>query len=331
MAEYKGIKGFKVQSLASDPTLVEGQVWYNTTTNLLKYQGLAAGTWSSSNTINQTRGRPGGAGIQTAGLITGGSTGAPWVFYTNTETYDGSTWTEVSDLNTGRGLKNGAGTQTAALIAGGFSYDLSPNYTGKTEEYDGTSWTEGNLLTSPRGMNGGNGTQTAAFNAGGEGDPPVAAPAKSEEYDGTSWTAGNDLNTGRGQTAGSGTQTDALTISGDAPGSWNAVESYDGTCWSSTTNLGTGRYCGGTTSGAASSGSLFFAGRPPTSGTALTESWDGSAWTEVADQATATNQPGSFGTITLAVRAGGNTSPSATTNTSEEWTRALAVKTVTVS
>ena len=26
MADYKGIKGFKVQSLASDPTLVEGQV-----------------------------------------------------------------------------------------------------------------------------------------------------------------------------------------------------------------------------------------------------------------------------------------------------------------
>ena len=109
------------------------------------------------------------------------------------------------------------------------------------------------------------------------------------------------------------------------------VESYDGTCWSATTNLGTGRYCGGTTSGAASSGSLFFAGRPPTSGTGYTESWNGSAWTEVADQSTSTNQPGSFGTTSLAVRAAGNTSPSATTDTSEEWTRAVAVKTVTVS
>ena len=37
MAEYKTIKGFKVQSLASDPILVEGQVWYNTTGNALKY------------------------------------------------------------------------------------------------------------------------------------------------------------------------------------------------------------------------------------------------------------------------------------------------------
>ena len=331
MANYKGIKGFKVQSLASDPSVPEGQIWYNTAGNVLKYQGLAAGAWSAGGTVNQTRGRPGGAGIQTAGLITGGSTGAPWVFYTNTETYNGSAWTEVNDLNTARGLKNGAGTQTAALIAGGFAYPLTPDYTGKTEEYDGTSWPEGNVLTTGRGMTAGNGTQTAALNACGEGDPPVSAPAKSEEYDGTSWAEGNDLNTGRGQTAGSGTQTDGLTISGDAPGSWNAVESYDGTCWSATTNLGTGRYCGGTTSGAASSGSLFFAGRPPTSGTGYTESWNGSAWTEVADQSTSTNQPGSFGTTSLAVRAAGNTSPSATTDTSEEWTRAVAVKTVTVS
>ena len=44
MATYKGIKGFKVQSLASDTT-VEGQVWYNTTTNLLKfYNGSSAQT-----------------------------------------------------------------------------------------------------------------------------------------------------------------------------------------------------------------------------------------------------------------------------------------------
>jgi len=44
MATYKGIKGFKVQSLASD-TAVEGQVWYNTTTNLLKfYNGSSAQT-----------------------------------------------------------------------------------------------------------------------------------------------------------------------------------------------------------------------------------------------------------------------------------------------
>tara|TARA_R100001143_G_scaffold434_2_gene1122 strand:+ start:1763 stop:1915 length:153 start_codon:yes stop_codon:yes gene_type:complete len=38
MATYKGIKGVKVQSLAADPSpLLEGMVWYNTATALLKF------------------------------------------------------------------------------------------------------------------------------------------------------------------------------------------------------------------------------------------------------------------------------------------------------
>jgi hypothetical protein len=44
MATYLEIKGVKVQSLAADTT-VEGQVWYNTTTDLLKfYNGTSAQT-----------------------------------------------------------------------------------------------------------------------------------------------------------------------------------------------------------------------------------------------------------------------------------------------
>jgi hypothetical protein len=38
MADYKSIKGFKVQCLSADPSNpVVGQIWYNTTTKLLKY------------------------------------------------------------------------------------------------------------------------------------------------------------------------------------------------------------------------------------------------------------------------------------------------------
>jgi hypothetical protein len=44
MATYLEIKGVKVQSLAADTT-VEGQVWYNTATYLLKfYNGTSAQT-----------------------------------------------------------------------------------------------------------------------------------------------------------------------------------------------------------------------------------------------------------------------------------------------
>lgn len=38
MATYKGIKGVKIQYLSADPSNpVVGQIWYNTTTRLLKY------------------------------------------------------------------------------------------------------------------------------------------------------------------------------------------------------------------------------------------------------------------------------------------------------
>ena len=52
MAEYKGIKGFKVQSLASDPTVNEGQIWYNTASYALKYDAVGAGSWSSAPVVN---------------------------------------------------------------------------------------------------------------------------------------------------------------------------------------------------------------------------------------------------------------------------------------
>ena len=42
MATYITVKGISIQALASDPSNpVEGQVWYNTTTNTLKGQNNA--------------------------------------------------------------------------------------------------------------------------------------------------------------------------------------------------------------------------------------------------------------------------------------------------
>ena len=37
MANYKGIKGFRVECLASDPSNpIAGQTWFNTTSNVMK-------------------------------------------------------------------------------------------------------------------------------------------------------------------------------------------------------------------------------------------------------------------------------------------------------
>ena len=76
---------------------------------------------------------------------------------------------------------------------------------------------------------------------------------------------------------------------------------------------------------------LVFGGNPPTSGTAVTEKWDGTSWTEVADLATGRQMiaQGTCGTSVLALAIGGGT-PSAVT-TVEEFTVPDAIKTFTAS
>jgi hypothetical protein len=57
MADYKGIKGFKVQYLSADPSNpIIGQTWYNDTSKDLKYTGAtAAGAWATGNNMNTAR------------------------------------------------------------------------------------------------------------------------------------------------------------------------------------------------------------------------------------------------------------------------------------
>ena len=74
MANYKAIKGFTIQEVDTDPTLIEGQVWYNATTKKLKAAGLAAGTWATGTAVNS--GRASGimsGGTYTAAIIAGGN------------------------------------------------------------------------------------------------------------------------------------------------------------------------------------------------------------------------------------------------------------------
>jgi hypothetical protein len=165
MADYKGIKGFKVQYLSADPSdPIIGQTWYNDTSKDLKYTGVnTASSWATGNNLNTVRNQLAGAGTQTVGLAFGGddnlSTGA-------TEEYDGNSWTNSNSMNTARSSLGGTGTQTAGLAFGG--YTGTPGGTGATEEYDGTSW-----VNNPTGLNTvryqpvGAGTQTAGLGFGG--------------------------------------------------------------------------------------------------------------------------------------------------------------------
>jgi len=109
MATYKEIKGDVVERVASDPANPgEGDIWYNTTTGVLKgYQ--YSETWSNGGNLNTARGDAGGAGLtQTAALVFGGGTPLP---NSASESYNGTGWTSTPSLNTARKQLAGAGSQ----------------------------------------------------------------------------------------------------------------------------------------------------------------------------------------------------------------------------
>ena len=69
MAEYKGIKGFKVQYLSADPSDPNiGQTWYNSTSKDLKYTEFQAAAWSSGTNLPVAVDQGGGVGTQTTAL-----------------------------------------------------------------------------------------------------------------------------------------------------------------------------------------------------------------------------------------------------------------------
>jgi hypothetical protein len=117
MTTYYETKGQKIQVLATDPSeVIEGQVWYNSTSNTLKVYKNFTDAWSTGGNLGTAREQLAGAGTQTAGLAFGGAT--PTVTAA-TEEYDGSAWTAGGNLGTERRGLAGAGTQTAGLAFGG--------------------------------------------------------------------------------------------------------------------------------------------------------------------------------------------------------------------
>ena len=305
MAEYKGIKGFQVQTRTEDPSEgIVGDFYYNSSTGEYKNISAGVGSWASGTSMPSASAGRGMAGPTSAAIAYGGTGPPGTASQTLTEYYNGSSWSEQADLNQGRfmGCPATLGSQTAALIAAG-----AYNGTGQVnvESWDGSSWTEvNNVPTAQHSYAAGAGTQTAAL-AIGAGPPNRALVAS---WDGTNWTDVGELNNGRYFNSASGTQTAGLTFSGDVDNTFTAnTESYDGTSWTELNNLNTARATGG--GAGTQTSALMVAGniRSPTSTMKTeTEQWDGTSWTEVNDVATGRNRPGSTGaTAVNAMLAGG--------------------------
>ena len=172
MTTYKNIKGIEIKYLSADPPAPKaGQVWYNSTSKVVKGGINGLGAWASGGALNLGRDSAGGAGTQTAGLIFGGLN--PPAYRNNTEVYNGSSWTEVNNLNTGRlGLGGAGDTNTSALAFGG---EAATGTVAITESWNGTSWTELADLATGRQFPGAAGTSNlSALCFGGEVPPSTA-------------------------------------------------------------------------------------------------------------------------------------------------------------
>jgi hypothetical protein len=186
MATYKGIQGFTIQNLSADPSNpIEGQVWYNSTSNVWKVEeATTAGTWATGGDLNLARDGITGCGTQTAAIAFGGQTPTtPPTFLTSaTELYNGSSWTSTTALPSARKLGTGFGTQTAAISAGADSSPLAI-----VSSWNGTSWTSATSLSTGRFELASAGNQAAAIVFGGYDGGPVATGSQdiTESWDGS--------------------------------------------------------------------------------------------------------------------------------------------------
>ena len=129
-----------------------------------------------------------------------------------------------------------------------------------------------------------------------------------------SWATGTNINTARQYVIGIGTYDSSLAVGGNdpaSPGELVLTESWNGSSWTEVNDVNTARF-GATSAGVSNTSGLIFMGQdttlgPPTTpnNTSLTESWNGTSWTEVNDLNSDRQDGGGFGTQTSALTFGG--------------------------
>ena len=316
MTTYKEINGTNIEAVSSDPANpVTGQVWYNTTDNVLKGAAVTtAGAWATGGNLNSPRAYAGGCGAtKDASLCFGdGPPPAPTASGI-TESYNGTSWTEVNDMNTGKAFVTGAGTYTSAIAAGG------DQFSGVAESWNGTSWTS--ITNEPNGSNAYGSAGADNTNALFFGGVPAPTRTVTRYWNGSSWTDLNAMNGSKKDLDGAGkTYTAALAIGGSAgpPTVLALTESFNGTSWTEVGDLNTARRFAAANGTQASA--LIYAGSTPPSITNKTEEWNGTSWTETTNfPASLTGLTGAGADNTNGLGFGG--SPPETTATLE-WTGA---------
>ena len=200
-------------------------------------------------------------------------------------------WASGGNLNTARNTAYSAqqSSYTAGMIAGGNS---PGGLLTATELYDGSSWT-----TSPASLPEGCyvgascGTQTAALQWKGNTDPSIGS-GECFEWNGSAWSDGGAFPSSMAANYGTGSQTAALNFAGGS--SYTPITAtYDGSSWTVESNdLNTERESPG---GFGTQTASICAGGYTGGLKDLTESWNGTSWTEVGDMNTAKYNSGAAG------------------------------------
>jgi len=277
VATYYDIFGQKVQYLASDPSPVAvGQVWYNSTSNTAKVQGVTtSSSWSTGGAMSDAKSGNGAGDSQTSAISLQGTLGEATVV----ENYDGTSWTGGPSSSNTYGSRGAGGATSSASLVGGYTNSPFTTYNA-TEEYDGSSFSSGGTLNTP-GYGGGTiyGVNNSAL--GMVGRAPTGT--HHENYNGSAWTTVNSCPPGqRGGFLG-GTLTSAIMASGYVPPNNTTVNclDWDGTSWTAITSLSPGEDgIEGGSGGTSSSAVMIYGGaREPSLGnTNKTTFWNGSSW-----------------------------------------------------
>jgi len=238
-----------------------------------EYSGTA---WSAVTANPETRIKPFGFGINSAGLVGGGESGPS--SGTNSGEYDGTSWTASATIPLTMYDSTGVGTTAAGVVVHG---PQSPTTATLLYASPGT-WTTGTSSPALIGSASAGGTTAAAvFTAMVPGDVTT-----SYEYASGTWTAGGVLNQARNRAA-SGAQSpvsQTLVFGGNtAPAAvFASTELYNGTAWSTQANMNTARRgLGG--AGSTSTSALAFGGfiNPGSHSVASTEEFAGGATTKI--------------------------------------------------
>jgi len=332
MVAYTGIQGQNILIVSSDPSNpVEGQIWYNTTSNTLKGYALGTASWATAASLPTGMGGGGAAGTSTAALSIGGNATVPASGTLATNSFNGTAWTGLPNLSRSPQLSGwsgrGTGSSTSALYSGG---DDGSNVS-KTESWNGSSWTAETAM--PIGIRGGGSfgiSKTAAVRFSGLTNPVNTQQPNAYHYNGSSWTIGGAMGNSPPWQAytGTGPSTAALASGGGSP-QQVLVEAYNGSTWTVKTNMPLSKNVPGMSGN--SSNALAFGGDSSPNAGLL---WNGTSWATDATMGTTRNDSqmnvgNNPSTAGLYV---GGTYPAGPYNNVEVYTGAtLTTKTITTS